>query len=154
MVNKVILVGNVGQDPDVKYLDNNLVVARFSLATTERGYTSQSGTQVPDRTEWHRIVVWRKLAEITEKYVRKGSQLYVEGKIRTQEWTDQNGVKRYTTEIQADTFNFLGKKSDSSDSSNANQGQRNEPTATSAPVNKPGSTPFSGQDDDVDDLPF
>lgn len=154
MVNKVILVGNVGQDPEIKYLDNNLVVARFSLATTERGYTSQSGTQVPDRTEWHRIVVWRKLAEIAEKYVKKGSQLYVEGKIRTQEWTDQNGVKRYTTEIQADTFNFLGKKSDS-DNSNSNQPSRAEASnASTVPVKKPESSPFSGQDDEVDDLPF
>lgn len=163
MVNKVILVGNVGQDPEVRYLDNNLVVARFSLATTERGYTTQSGTQVPDRTEWHRVVVWRKLAEIAEKYVKKGSQLYVEGRIRTQEWTDQNGVKRYTTEIQADTFNFLGRKSDNdgnqssntaSSAPNNNSAQTNAPSPQSAPTPPASKDPFGGQDDEVDDLPF
>ena len=157
MVNKVILVGNVGQDPEVRYLDNNLVVARFSLATTERGYTSQSGTQVPDRTEWHRVVVWRKLAEIAEKYVKKGSQLYVEGRIRTQEWTDQNGNKRYTTEIQADTFNFLGKKSDNEGHQSAAPAASNAPTQQSpqaAQTPPAAKDPFGGQEDDVDDLPF
>ena len=82
-VNKVILIGNVGKDPDVRYLENNVCVANFTLATTERGYTTQSGIQIPDKTEWHNIVVWRGLAEIAEKYVRKGTQLYIEGKIRT-----------------------------------------------------------------------
>ena len=80
-VNKVILIGNVGKDPDVRYLENNVCVANFTLATTERGYTTQSGIQIPDKTEWHNIVVWRGLAEIAEKYVRKGTQLYIEGKI-------------------------------------------------------------------------
>ena len=75
-VNKVILIGNVGKDPDVRYLENNVCVANFTLATTERGYTTQSGIQIPDKTEWHNIVVWRGLAEIAEKYVRKGTQLY------------------------------------------------------------------------------
>lgn len=162
MVNKVILVGNVGQDPEVRYLDNNLVVARFSLATTERGFTTQSGTQVPDRTEWHRVVVWRKLAEIAEKYVKKGSQLYVEGRIRTQEWTDQNGNKRYTTEIQADTFHFLGRKSDNEGSSSSSTSSAPAANATSEQTEKPSTQtpppatkdPFGGQEDDVDDLPF
>ena len=77
-VNKVILIGNVGKDPDVRYLENNVCVANFTLATTERGYTTQSGIQIPDKTEWHNIVVWRGLAEIAEKYVRKGTQLYID----------------------------------------------------------------------------
>lgn len=78
-VNKVILIGNVGKDPEVRYLDNNVAVANFPLATTERGYTTRAGVQVPDRTEWHNIVLWRGLAETAEKYVRKGTQLYIEG---------------------------------------------------------------------------
>jgi len=110
-VNKVILVGNVGKDPEVRYLDKNVAVAHFTLATTERGYTLQSGTQVPDRTEWHNIVAWRGLAELSEKFIRKGSQLYVEGKIQTRSW-EKDGIKRYITEIYADTIQLLGKKSD------------------------------------------
>ncbi|MFZ4457195.1 MAG: single-stranded DNA-binding protein [Bacteroidales bacterium] len=109
-VNKVILVGNVGKDPEVKYLDKGNVVATFSLATTERGYKTSAGVEIPDRTEWHNIVMWRGLAEIAEKYVRKGSQIYLEGKIRTRNYDDQNGVKRYVTEIFADNMQLLGKR--------------------------------------------
>ena len=116
-VNKVILIGNVGKDPDVKHLDNNVSVASFSLATTERGYKTQSGVQVPDRTEWHNIVAWRGLAKIAEDYIKKGSPIYVEGKIRTRSWEDQNGVKRYTTEIYADSIELLGRKGDGQQSS-------------------------------------
>ena len=110
-VNKVILVGNVGKDPEVRYLEKNVAVANFSLATTERGYTMQNGTQVPERTEWHNIVVWRGLAEFAEKYIRKGSQLYIEGKLQTRSW-EKDGVKRYTTEIYAETIQLLGKRPD------------------------------------------
>ena len=110
-VNKVILVGNVGKDPEVRYLDKNVAVANFPLATTERGYTTQSGTQVPERTEWHNIVAWRGLAELSEKYIRKGSQLYVEGKLQTRSW-EKDGIKRYTTDIVVDTIQLLGKRSD------------------------------------------
>lgn len=110
-VNKVILVGNVGKDPEVRYLDKNVAVANFTLATTERGFTMQNGTQVPDRTEWHNIVAWRGLAEIAEKYIRKGSQLYIEGKIQTRSW-EKDGIKRYTTEIYAESIQLLGKKSE------------------------------------------
>jgi len=108
-VNKVILVGNVGKDPEVRYLDKNVAVANFTLATTDRAYTTQNGIQVPERTEWHNIVAWRSLAELSEKYVRKGSQLYIEGKIQTRAW-EKDGIKRYTTEIFADTIQLLGKK--------------------------------------------
>ena len=110
-VNKVILVGNVGKDPEVRYLEKNVAVANFSLATTERGYTMQNGTQVPERTEWHNIVAWRGLAELAEKCIRKGSQLYIEGKLQTRSW-EKDGVKRYTTEIYAETIQLLGKRSD------------------------------------------
>ena len=108
-VNKVILVGNVGKDPEVRYLEKDLAVANFSLATSERARTLQNGTQIPERTEWHNIVAWRGLAEVAEKYIRKGTQLYVEGKIQTRTW-EKDGVKHYITEILADTINLLGKK--------------------------------------------
>jgi len=111
-VNKVILVGNAGKDPEVRYLDKNVAVANFTLATTDRAYTTQSGIQVPERTEWHNIVAWRSLAELAEKYIKKGSQLYIEGKIQTRTW-EKDGVKRYTTEIYADTIQLLGKKPES-----------------------------------------
>lgn len=106
-VNKVILIGNVGRDPEVRYLDNGVAVASFTLATSERGYTLQNGTQVPERTEWHNIVLWRGLAEVAEKYVRKGDKLYIEGKMRTRSYDDQNGVKRYVVEIFADNMEML-----------------------------------------------
>ena len=118
-VNKVILVGNVGKDPEVRYVESNVAVANFPLATSERGYTSRSGAQVPERTEWHNIVLWRGLAEVAEKYVKKGTQLYIEGKLRTRSWTDNNNVVRYTTEIYADNMEILSRR----DSSNTQQTQ-------------------------------
>ena len=109
-VNKVILVGNAGDDAKVRYLDNNVAVANFSVATTERGYTLNNGTQVPERTEWHNIVAWGKNAEVIEKYVKKGTKLYIEGKLRTRTWEDKNAIKRYVTEIYVDSFELLGSK--------------------------------------------
>lgn len=110
-VNKVTLIGNVGKDPEVRYLDNHVCVANLTLATTDRAYTLQNGTQVPERTEWHNLVFWRGLAETVEKYVRKGDKLYVEGAIRYRNYDDQNGVKRYVTEIFVDSFEMLSSKS-------------------------------------------
>lgn len=109
-VNKVILIGNVGRDPEVRYPGPGQVIASFSLATTERGYTAANGTQVPERTEWHNIVMWGKNAEIAERYIRKGSQLYIEGKLHTRTWEDKNQIKRQVTEVYVDTFDFLGRK--------------------------------------------
>ena len=109
-INKVILIGIVGRDPEIRYTAPGQAVASFSLATTERGYTAANGTQVPDRTEWHSIVMWGKNAEIAERYIRKGSQLYIEGKLRTRTWEDKNQIKRQVTEIYVDTFDFLGRK--------------------------------------------
>jgi len=105
-VNKVILVGNVGGDPEVRYLDRGTAIARFNLATTERGYVMQNGTQVPDRTEWHPIVLWRNLAEWAERYVRKGMKLYVEGKLQTRTW-EKDGQVRRKTEIIAENVQVL-----------------------------------------------
>ena len=87
-MNKVMLIGYVGQDPQVKYIDQGVCVAQLRLGTTERGYTLQNGTRVPERTEWHNLIFWRKPAETVEKYVRKGDRLYVEGKIQSRDWTD------------------------------------------------------------------
>ena len=109
-VNKVILIGNVGKDPDVRYTAPDQAVAAFPLATTERADTNASGVQVPEKTEWHNIVMWGRDAQIAEKYIRKGSQLYIEGKLRSRVWEDRNQIKRYVTEIYVDTFDFLGGK--------------------------------------------
>lgn len=106
-VNKVILIGNVGRDPEVRYLDSGIAVASLPLATTDRAYTLANGTQVPERTEWHNLVLWRGLAETAEKYVHKGDKLYVEGKIRTRSYDDQTGAKRYVTEIFVDSMEML-----------------------------------------------
>ena len=109
-VNKVILVGNVGRDPEVRHLDKGVAVANFPLATTET-YLAKNGERV-STTEWHNIVVWRGLAEVAEKYVTKGRQLYIEGRIRTRSWDDKDGNKRYTTEIYGDVMQLLGKRDD------------------------------------------
>ena len=106
-MNKVMLIGNVGKDPDVRWVDQGVCVASLSLATTERGYKLQNGTEVPDRTEWHNVVLWRGLAETVEKYVKKGDKLYIEGKIHSRSYDDRNGVKRYVTEIWADSMEML-----------------------------------------------
>ena len=116
-LNKVMLIGNVGKEPDVRYLDNGVAVASLTLATTERGYRLQNGTDVPERTEWHNIVLWRGLAETVEKYVHKGDKLFVEGKIRSRSYDDQNGVKRYITEIFADNMEMLSPRSQANQAS-------------------------------------
>lgn len=107
-VNKVILVGNVGRDPEIRYVDSR-AVASFSLATTERAYTTRTGAQVPERTEWHNIIMWDRAAETAEKYIRKGTRLYVEGKLRTRVWEDRNTIKRNITEIVAENFEILSR---------------------------------------------
>jgi len=109
-INKVILVGNVGKDPEVRYLENGVAVCNFPFATSET-YKNKNGEKVTT-TEWHNIVLWRSLAEIAEKYVKKGSQLYIEGKIRSRSWDDKEGNKRYITEIIGNNMQMLGKKSD------------------------------------------
>jgi single-strand DNA-binding protein len=113
-VNKVILLGHVGKDPEVRYLDKDVAVANFTLATTERAYTLANGTQVPERTEWHNIVAWRGLATIAEKYIKKGTQIYVDGKIQTRSY-EKDGIKRYTTDIVAENITLLGKKPESTE---------------------------------------
>ena len=136
-INKVILVGNVGKDPEVKYLESGTAVARFSLATNET-YKNKSGEKVTN-TEWHNIEVWRGTAEFVDKYVKKGTQLYVEGKIRTENWEDKEGNKRYTTKILVDSLQLLGKKDEGTDNGPLPIEQNNEPNQ---------------QNNEADDLPF
>ena len=111
-MNKVMLIGNVGKEPDVRYYDNDQAVAQFPLATTERGYTLQNGTQVPDHTDWHNIIMWRGLAKVVEKYVHKGDRIYVEGRLRYRSYDDQKGQRRYVTEILADNMELLSTRHD------------------------------------------
>lgn len=106
-MNKVMLIGYVGVDPQVRYLDEGTCVAQLRLGTTEKGYTLQNGTQVPERTEWHNLVFWRKTAEIVEKYVHKGDRLYVEGKIQSRDWTDKRGISRRSIDIIVDSMEML-----------------------------------------------
>lgn len=110
-VNKVILIGNLGRDPELRYTTGGTPVANFTLATTDRWNDPSSGEK-RERTEWHRIVVWSKQAEIAGEYLRKGRQVYVEGSLQTREWTDRDGNKRYTTEIRAQRFQMLGARDD------------------------------------------
>lgn len=147
-VNKVILIGNVGQDPKVTYYDGGNCVAQLSLATTEKGYTLQNGTQIPDRTEWHNLIFRNRLGEIVEKYVHKGDKLYVEGKIRTRSYDDQAGIKRYVTEIFVDNMEMLSPRSTSVQDA-ASVGQASSPVQQPAP---PQST--TAQENSTDDLPF
>ncbi len=133
-VNKVILLGNLGKDPEVRYLDNGVAVANFSLATTE-SYKNKEGERV-SQTEWHNIVLWRGLAEVAEKYLKKGSSVYIEGKIRTRKWEDKDGNTRYNTEILADNMTMLGGK----------------PTSEGTP--KPQNDAPDTSADKADDLPF
>ncbi|WP_295275806.1 single-stranded DNA-binding protein [Prevotella sp.] len=109
-MNKVMLIGNVGKEPDVKYYDADQAVAQFPLATTERGYVLQNGTRVPDRTDWHNIVMWRDLAKIAERYVHKGDKIYVEGRIRYRYYDDKKGQRRFIAEIYADNMELLTPK--------------------------------------------
>lgn len=144
-VNKVILIGNVGRDPEVRYLNTGVAVANFSLATTERGYTSATGTVIPDRTEWHNIVIWGKQAETVEKYVKKGDKLWIEGKIRTRSYADKSGIQRYVVEIFADNMEMLTPKGTSQ--------QGNYAPAPSAVPAQPQEQQMP-QDNPADDLPF
>lgn len=105
-----MLIGNVGQDPDVRYFEQDQAVAQVRLATTERGYTLQNGTQVPDRTDWHNLVFYRQLAKVVEKFVHKGTKLYVEGRIRYRIYDTQKGERRYVTEIHVENMEILTPK--------------------------------------------
>lgn len=144
-VNKVILVGNLGKDPEVRHLENGAAVANFSIATSE-SYKDKNGER-QTQTEWHNIVLWRGLAEIAEKYLRKGNQVYIEGKLRTRSWDDKDGVTRYTTEVVGDQMTMLGSKSD-----NAQGGDSSAKSMDNSSQSQ--SETQIEEADESDDLPF
>ena len=149
-INRITLLGNVGGDPDVRVLDGDVKVASFTLATTERSYTKRDGTVMPERTEWHNIVLWRGLADIAEKYIKKGTKLYIEGPLRTRSYEDRNGVKQRIAEVYADNLELLG-----SQPQQTTQAYR-QPTAPSyqpaQPISQP-QQPNYGNYPTADDLP-
>jgi single-strand DNA-binding protein len=144
-VNKAILIGNLGKDPEVRRLENGTVVASFTLATSET-FTDRATGERREVTDWHNIVLWRGLAEVAEKYARKGQKVYIEGKIKTRSWNDKDGNPRYTTEILADEMTLLTPRSE-------NPAQTNTPSPY--PVNPPNDpSPMDLKSDYEDDLPF
>ncbi|MBQ0025638.1 MAG: single-stranded DNA-binding protein [Bacteroidales bacterium] len=165
-LNKVLLIGNVGKDPEVRHLESGVSVATITLATTER-YKDRGG-ETKELTEWHTINAWRNLADLAENYIRKGSQIYVEGRIRTRSWDDQNGQKRYVTEILADNIQLLGRREGSGAQNPAPSQPQRAYQASPAPQHAQYSAPAqqSSQysapvvnqndfaDDGTDDLPF
>jgi single-strand DNA-binding protein len=168
-INKVILIGNVGKDPEIRYMANGNAVANFSIATSEYWKDKQTGEQ-KDRTEWHRVVVFGKLAEITSEYVKKGSQVYIEGQLQTRKWQDQSGNDNYITEVVINpiggTLQILGSRNSNDGASNGSWGQsannsssaseaQSRPTTQEAPTSAPqsGNMPEPPMDFD-DDIPF
>ncbi len=163
MVNKVILVGNVGMEPEVRTTENGVKVARLRLATTERFFDRQTN-ETREHTEWHTITLWRGLADIVDRYVHKGSQLYVEGRLRTRDWVDKDNNKRYTTEILADSMNLLGRRPDGAAPDGAYgqapaqpygaQGGTAPRPSEIAAASTPAASGPALPADDPDDLPF
>ena len=145
-VNKVILIGRLGQDPEVRYTPSGQAVANFTMATSEN-WTGKDG-QKQERTEWHRIVVWGRLAELCKDYLRKGRQVYIDGKLQTRSWDDKEGKKRYTTEIVANTVQFLGTAPDKVETTDSNI-ESNQPETTNIPPFEPNVTHISD-----DEIPF
>ena len=145
MINKVILVGNLGRDPEIRYTQSGTAVANFTLASSERWKDKNTG-EMQDRTEWHRIVVWGKLAEICSQYLSKGRQVYIEGRLQTREWEDKDGNKRYTTEVVANEMKMLGSR-DTRESTDAFR-----PAEPESQVPDSSIPPFPEEPDD--DIPF
>lgn len=168
MINKVIIVGNVGADPEVRTLESGVKVARLRVATTERMYNREK-QEATEHTEWHSVTLWRNLADVADKYIRKGSQVYIEGRLRNRDWTDAQGVKRYAVEILADDLKMLGRKSDNTASGGgyASGGQTQQSpgqyggSSYGAPQQTPSANNYNDNstiappvDEDTDDLPF
>ena len=144
-VNKVILVGHLGRDPEVRYTPDGRAICNFTMATTDTWKDKNSGEK-RERTEWHRIVAWRKLGELCGEYLSKGRQVYIEGRLQTRDWEDKDGNKRYTTEIIASRLNFLGSRADQASEARV---------SASSPEGSPQTAP-KGEDlsDEDEDLPF
>lgn len=157
-VNKVILIGNLGKDPEVRHLEGGIAVARFPIATSE-SFKDKSG-QKQERTEWHNIVVWRGLAEVAEKYLKKGNSVYIEGRLRTNNYQDKEGIQRYSTEIVADNMTMLGGPNNAGNSGGGG-GNYQESAASSSAATTTGSAAAGNtgkssafHNDEPDDLPF
>ena len=152
-VNKVILIGNLGQDPEIRYMPNGGAVANLTLATSESWRDKQTN-EMREKTEWHRVAIFGKLAEIAGEYLKKGSQVYIEGRLRTRKWTDQSGVDKYTTEIIADQMQMLGSRGGSGGGSGgvAYDDSYGAPAAAPAPARAPAAR--KPVDDLEDDIPF
>ena len=147
-INKVILIGNLGKDPEVRHLESGVAVCNFSIATGETYKDRNSGEKVT-HTEWHNIVLWRGLAEVAEKYLKKGAKIYIEGKLRTRSWQDQEGNTRYTTEILGDNMTMLGKSEP-----NSSPAASSKSMEASKKKEEPLGNEFSNPDVENDDLPF
>jgi len=154
-VNKVILIGNLGKDPDVRYMPSGEAVTNITLATTDTWKDKTSGDK-KEATEWHRVVFFRKLAEIAGQYLKKGSQVYIEGSLKTRKWQDKEGQDRYTTEIVADQMKMLGSRQGSGDVNDAAPRERPAQSGGGAPSSASSSAPpaGSGFNDFEDDIPF
>ncbi len=162
-MNKVMLIGNVGKEPDVRYYDADQAVAKLSLATTERGYTLKNGTQVPDHTDWHNLLFYRQLAKIVEQYVHKGDKLYIEGRLRYSTYDDPQGKRRYVTEILVENMEMLTPKTRPATDPNRPASDSNRPASDgfrpssdgSQPVSMPGTAaPTAAETPDDGGLPF
>ena len=155
MINKVILIGNVGADPEVRALEGGVKVARLRIATTERIYNRQTQTAT-EHTEWHTVTLWRGLADVADRFIRKGSQVYIEGSLRTRDWTDKDGNKRYATEIVANDLKMLGRRGDApaSGADNSYGGSYGGAAQSSQSSPSPSGDIAASAPQEVDDLPF
>ncbi len=152
-VNKVILIGNLGKDPEVRYLPSGDAVANISIATTETW--KDKGGEKQEKTEWHRVSMFSKLAEIAGEYLKKGSQVYIEGRLETRKWTDKEGHERYSTEIRADRMQMLGSRSGGSERMAPPDDDTTPPRSAAAPAKKAAGAGKGGNFDDLeDDIPF
>lgn len=152
-VNKAILLGNLGKDPEVRTLENGVKVCSFPIATSETYKDRNTGEQIT-KTEWHNIVMWRGLADVAERFLKKGNQIYVEGKIQTRNYQDKDGNQRYITEVVANEMTMLGGKSGDSGNSGGNRAGQSEPAAAHSGSQQSSSNEPVGNNDEEDDLPF
>ena len=150
-VNKVILVGNLGRDAELRYTPGGAAVANFSIATTET-WTDKNSGERREQTEWHRVVLWGKQAETLNEYLKKGRQIYVEGRLQTRQWDDRDGNKRYTTEVRSDRLVLLGGRRD--DAGGGRQGPDREPESPHSPGTDSAGGGGGGADLTEDDIPF
>ena len=155
MINKVILIGNGGADPEVRALEGGVKVARLRIATTERIYNRQT-QETKEHTEWHNVTLWRNLADVADRFIRKGSQVYIEGSLRTRDWTDKDGNKRYATEIVANDLKMLGRRGDApaSGADNSYGGSYGGAAQSSQSSPSPSGDIAASAPQEVDDLPF